>query len=412
MLKIATNICFILFLVLCLLIHTSLSANHLTNFQITETQITNTSSDHSIQDVDGSKILWIGEGNEGEGLYIYDLATEITTNLYNGFEKVILGSLKNDQVGAVFKSEGDIQSIGRSGCGQGGNWTKVFDTELANVICTIEVEGLLESSKFLFLEKGNINGVYNNRIMCWTSNSGITTICDFSSNKLGLAVYNSYIFWSDDRSGDYDIWAYDFNSGLTFAFVSAPGDQFLSYCQDFQTIFGNNFVVWKDGRNCTSENPDNYDIYGKNMISGDIFIVAESDKEETNPVVYGNRVAWIEKERLVDENDYTIGWNDIIKSKDLSTGIVSEFLNSSTYKRNLLMSNDYIVWSESSLPHFDSSSFDLKGYSISFNTPFIISEAEGDQFCKYIDGNTVLWEDSRNNNIGICNIFSGVITYQ
>ncbi|MDD4663320.1 MAG: hypothetical protein PHD83_01480 [Caldisericia bacterium] len=412
MFKIASNICFTLYLVLCLFLHTSLSANHLTNFQITETQVTNTSSNHSIQDVDGSKILWIGEGNEGEGLYLYDSYTHITTNLYSGSKHVKRASIKNDFVAAVFVDEDDIEDIMTKGCGGVDPWEKAYEAEENNGICAISVEGTPVSSKVLFLEKGVVDSVSLDQILCWDPTIGITTICNFASYKSGIAVYNSYVLWSDKRSGDYDIWAYDFNSGLTFSFVSAPGDQFLSYCQDFQTMFGSNFVVWKDGRNSTSENPDNYDIYGKNMITGQVFIVANTIKDETFPVANGDNVAWIETEEILDENNKIIGWNSIVKYKNLATGITYDISEPQQYKSNLLMSDSYLVWSESNSPLLRSSSFDINGYSFSFNTIFNITNADGDQKSKYISDNLVLWSDTRNNDFNDYNIYSGLITYQ
>jgi beta propeller repeat protein len=223
-------------------------------------------------------------------------------------------------------------------------------------------------------------------------------VCDGSSNKIGLTIYNNYVFWSDDRTGNYDIWAYDFNSGLTFAFVSAPGDQVLVPCQGFDNNIGSNFIVWQDGRNCSEQNPNNYDIYGKNLITGQIFIVSNSAKNEIEPVASGNKISWIEKDIIVDQNGKQTGWHDMVKTKDIGTGIISTISTSDTYKESICMNGDFIIWSESPDLNLINSTWDLKGYSNELFIEFPISIHSGDQFALSLSGNFVFWQDTRNDD--------------
>jgi len=390
-------LCLLMVLVLSLFFIQIRHVNCLTGITVTEVPFAAFEGDQDFYEVSDNEVIWIGNGAAGVGVYVYNITTQTTEMLGNSGTEYI-SSISNVSAAWVSRNN-STQTDEILYCPREDEYQeKIRDTAQRTEVCDLEVNSTEYSDKVFTLEKFPYQGITMNIIYCWDSvlhNSII--ISDADSSKIGLTIHNNYVFWSDDRNGDYDIWAYDFNSGLSFSFVSATGDQILVPCQGFENNIGNNFIVWQDGRNCTEQDPDNYDIYGKNLVNGQIFLVSDSPKNEVEPVAFGDDVTWIEKDIILDQNNVQIGWQDIIKKKDLITGITSILSSTQTWKESLCMNADFIVWSETS--HLDkiNSTWNLKGYCNQLLQEFDVCNNVGDQFVLSISGNKVFWEDSRSD---------------
>ena len=363
--------------------------------------IANYSGKQNIGKADAEDIVWDGNGPEGVGVYVYNFDLQTTTTLSNNGSEYDT-TMSNGLV-AWRSTNSTNDGIQMFICPKTGKEEEepdeIYESEDDRKLCeSLKVVSSENLDRVYFTEKNYSQGTTITLLKVWDSITDTTlTISDGSSEKVGITLFNNYVFWSDNRSGNYDIWAYDCNSNLTFALVSAPGDQLLSTCKSNGNNTGSYFITWKDGRNTSEQNPKNYDIYGKNLLTGQVFIVANTTKNEQDPVAIGNTIAWIEKDIIVDQNGIQTGWQDSIIMKDLSNGIPITVSNSATYKNNLRINEDFVIWCETPQLYLNNFSWDLSGFSIDLTIPFSISDFASDQFSASLYGNKVFWEDNRND---------------
>ena len=76
--------------------------------------------------------------------------------------------------------------------------------------------------------------------------SGLEVPIAVGEGKADPAVSGSWVVWSDNRNGDYDIYAYDLSSGQELAVCTAPGDQLTP-------VVSGDLVAWVDKRNFLTE---------------------------------------------------------------------------------------------------------------------------------------------------------------
>lgn len=122
-----------------------------------------------------------------------------------------------------------------------------------------------------------------------------------SAPRRALSLQGTWLVWADKRNElagdytDYDIYGYDLEQGVERPLVVAPGTQ-VHPCVSGQTL------VWQDNRKSPSrgtagagcENcPENrYDIYLRDLRSGEERVLAEDTWMKADPVISGNLVAW------------------------------------------------------------------------------------------------------------------------
>lgn len=117
---------------------------------------------------------------------------------------------------------------------------------------------------------------------------------DLKTKEEGFLDYQSYLFsqtnqdiadyiavWQDDRSGNWDIYGYNFRTRQPFAVYAASGNQ-------TNPRVSKNYVVWED------DSRGNKDIRGIDLSTGEVFDIANTIKDEVTPAIDGQLVVWEE----------------------------------------------------------------------------------------------------------------------
>jgi beta propeller repeat protein len=104
----------------------------------------------------------------------------------------------------------------------------------------------------------------------------------------GPSVSGSRIVWSDDRSGNYDVYLYDFGTGAQRRITTDPAGQ-------FNARISGGLIVWEDTRNSTSHYFPENDLYLYDLASGTETPVATGPNHQGWPRIDGNRIVWTER---------------------------------------------------------------------------------------------------------------------
>jgi beta propeller repeat protein len=102
------------------------------------------------------------------------------------------------------------------------------------------------------------------------------------------SVSRGQIVWSDDRSGNYDVYLFDVRTGAERQITTDPGGQ-------FNAQISGNLIVWEDSRNSTSHYFPMNDVYGFDLTSGTELAIATGDDHQGWPRVDGHTVIWTER---------------------------------------------------------------------------------------------------------------------
>jgi beta propeller repeat protein len=102
----------------------------------------------------------------------------------------------------------------------------------------------------------------------------------------GADTDGNLVVWTDLRNGEAqsDIYAYDAESGESFAICTAEGAQLNPAASD-------GVVVWQDDRNST------WDVYGYDVAAGEEFLVAGGEGDQMKPDIYCGVVVWEHRPR-------------------------------------------------------------------------------------------------------------------
>jgi len=103
----------------------------------------------------------------------------------------------------------------------------------------------------------------------------------------------SIVVWEDYRNGNYDIYAYNIETGEEMQITNNAASQ-------YDPKISGNLIVWEDLRNEQSD-VDNQDIYGYDLTSGQEFIVSNNPMDENLIGVDGNQVAFTRVYHILDE---------------------------------------------------------------------------------------------------------------
>jgi beta propeller repeat protein len=239
-------------------------------------------------------------------------------------------------------------------------------------------------------------------------------VCTNSSNQLLLHIYGDVVVWTDDRNGNYDIYAKNISTAQEFPICTNPADQYTS------AIYGDT-VVWEDHRSgigdiygkslsgsefpvCISSADQytpaiyadvvvwgdsrggNWDIYGKNLSTGPEFPICTNAANQYFPSIYGNIVVW---------KDYRNGeWeNPDIYGKNLSTGEEFPVCTNPAAQEFPVIHSNIVVWEDNR-----NGNQDIYGKNLSTNEEFSVCTMAGDQERPTVYGDIIVWADRRNGN--------------
>ena len=115
-------------------------------------------------------------------------------------------------------------------------------------------------------------------------------ICTDPNDQSYPDISGNIVVWTDDRSGNEDIYGYDLSTQTEFSICTDPNDQ------SHPAVSGN-IVVWRDNRN------GNYDIYGYDISTQTEFEIFTHHTPQYYPDISGNIVVWSD-----NRNDNCINW--------------------------------------------------------------------------------------------------------
>ncbi|HET7232497.1 MAG TPA: hypothetical protein VFJ16_20985 [Longimicrobium sp.] len=114
-------------------------------------------------------------------------------------------------------------------------------------------------------------------------------IVHVNSQAIGApSVSEGRVVWSDERSGNYDVYLYDVATGTQRQITTDPAGQ-------FNARISGSLIVWEDTRNSTSHYLPENDIYLYDLASGTEIPVATGENHQGWPRIDGNRVVWTER---------------------------------------------------------------------------------------------------------------------
>ena len=200
----------------------------------------------------------------------------------------------------------------------------------------------------------------------------------------GPVIDGDLVVWGDNRAGNFDIFARDLVTGEELTIVDEPHGQGSG-------AVGGGIVVWHDTRNSPTGVPpefSNWDIYAFDIQSGREFAVSRAAWDQRDPAISGDIIVW--EDHRAEIPGFYPTWGRIY-GYDVTTG--REFLiaadDGGIDQVKPAISGSIVVWVEMRVGS------GIWGHDLDSNTTFPIHVGPYSQNDADIDGRYVVWEDSR-----------------
>lgn len=195
------------------------------------------------------------------------------------------------------------------------------------------------------------------------------------------------IVWVQGDNSDWNIWGYDLRTDTASPVTTSPSGQYYP-------VISGDYVIWEDDRESLGYPiPDDRDIYGKNLLTGEEFCVYDGMWEQIRPAIDGDIVVWEDH-----RNESPYGWPEAdIYGCDLRTMQVFPIaVDIEALAIRPDISGDIIVWEDSRpVAEGEDPWPNIYGYDMSTGEEFVICDAPGSQANPKISGNIVVWTDNR-----------------
>lgn len=212
-------------------------------------------------------------------------------------------------------------------------------------------------------------------------------ITNVGSEKRNPKVHYPWVVWSDFRNNMWEVMSYNISTRETRRVAShnytalrsefdAAGNRRAHHDGQLAITIWNDRIVWTDFRN------QNWDLYGANLRTGEIFPVVVAPRNQTEPHLVGDRLVYRD-----DRGDRMA-----IYLYDFSTG-GNRLVNAAHGDRQFpQISGNMIIWQD-----FRGERWDLYGYDLNTSTEVILTSNPNQQTRPSISGNRVVF---MNNRIG------------
>ncbi len=148
-------------------------------------------------------------------------------------------------------------------------------------------------------------------------------------DQVYAAVVDDRILWSDDRTGDYDVYLYNLTEEGERTLSPAGTDQFATALPAGMMMSGER-VVWEDNRS------GNRDIYLYDLTTGEETQITNGTGHEINPAIAGDWIVW--------QDDRNGNWD--IYLYDIATGVETQITTDENVQMTPAVTESMVVWND------------------------------------------------------------------
>ncbi len=202
----------------------------------------------------------------------------------------------------------------------------------------------------------------------------------------GISVGGDYIVWSDNRTGDYNIYLFNLLTGEKKTIDASKGDQ------KWPSISGD-IIVWEDGRNVSKSRPYNNDIYGYRISTGQNFVIDDNlDECAVRPIVAGELMAYKTAEISTISPSESITYK--LRLYDLTKKTNTLITSTLTSLFSLpALSQNWLVWPDETLGNKKILAYSIQDENITEIEAFSNIQLKA-------SGNTIAWQTINSDRTG------------
>lgn len=219
----------------------------------------------------------------------------------------------------------------------------------------------IEADENYIVYKDNTLGNWD--VYVYDLNSGISTqISSSEEADINPDVNSDYVVWQSLINEVWQVYIYDFSTGVSQALSESSSHQ-------VSPIISSEWIVWSDFRN------GNWDIYG--YADGSEYELLSGEGDQTQTRIYENYLVYVS-----DSN----GNNDVYLY-DFATGLSTQISSSSADDVAPDIDGKYVVWQNNEAGNWDIYAYELETGEIS-----IVSEISANEYLPRISENIIVWE--------------------
>ncbi len=208
-------------------------------------------------------------------------------------------------------------------------------------------------------------------------------VCNQFGGQAGPEIAGAVAVWTDNRSGNLDVYGKDLGAGADFPVcVNTAQQDNPSVTRRVLPSGKVHYVaVWVDKRNHPSGVAA--DIYGRDITARHNFVVARNARIKWYPDIADNWVVWLEADDPAGPYD--------VKARDLDAGktylvATSKVLSPASVDRRRLASGRIV-----STAVYSSGSGDISARNLPDGRPFVVSRKDAFEWMPDISRNRVVW---------------------
>jgi beta propeller repeat protein len=154
-------------------------------------------------------------------------------------------------------------------------------------------------------------------------------VTNASVDQVYASVLDDRILWSDNRTGDYDVYLYNLTEEGERTLSPAATDQFAT-ALPAGTMMSGDKVVWEDNRT------GNRDIYLYDLATGEETQITNGTGHEINPAVAGDWIVW--------QDDRNGNWD--IYLYDIATEEETRITTNESAQMTPAVTESMVVWND------------------------------------------------------------------